>query len=226
MKTAADQRERIRKAIEALEERERQKAKAAGIEPGSIDPQTQYNFTDPDSRIMPDGANRGSFVQAYNGQAMVDAKAQIIVAAKTTPAPQDKRQLVPMREMTIENLGLWPEEILSDAGYFSEAQIREVEQRGIEVYRPPEAGKAAGREACPRGRHPEDETFAQRMRRRVRSEKGRKHYGRRKCILEPVFEQIKQGRGLRQFRTRGLQKVRGEWRLIALTHHLAMLYWT
>jgi transposase len=217
VKTAADRREKIRKAIEALEERERQKAKAAERAPGPIDPKTQYNFTDPESRIMPDGANRGSFVQAYNCQAMVDEQAQIIVAAEVTQAPQDQRQLVPMTEMTIENLGLSPEEILSDAGYLSEAQIREVEQRGNEVYCPPEAGKAAEREACPRGRPPEDETFAQRMRR-----KGPEFQER--TIVEPVFGQIKQGRGLRQFLTRGLQKVRGEWRLIVLTHHLTKLY--
>ena len=129
-----------------------------------------------------------------------------------------------MTEMTNESLGLWPEEALSDAGYFSEAQVREVEQRGIEVDSPPDAGKAADREARPRSRPPEDETFAQRMRRRVRRKKSRKHYGPRKSIVEPVFTQIKHGRGLRQFLTRGLQKVRGEWRLIALTHNLTKLY--
>ena len=224
IKSKKDRLEKIRKAEEAIAERERQKAKAAGTEPGPIDPKTQYNFTDPESRIMPDGANRGSFVQAYNCQAMVDEKAQIIVAAEATQAPQDQRQLVPMTEMTIEHLGRWPEEILSDAGYFSEAQIREVERRGIEVYCPPEAGRKAEREACPRGRPPGDETFTQRMRRKVRSEEGRRHYGRRKCIVEPVFGQIKQGRGLRQFLTRGLEKVRGEWRLMALTHNLTKLY--
>ncbi|MGI0130618.1 MAG: transposase, partial [Thermoplasmata archaeon] len=91
-----DRLERIRKARQALEERERQKAKAAGKDEVPIDPKAQYNFTDPESRIMPDGANRGSFVQAYNRQAMVDEKAQIIVAAEVTQDPTDKRQLVPM----------------------------------------------------------------------------------------------------------------------------------
>ena len=91
VKTAADRRERIRKAVEALEEGERQNAKAARIGPGPIAPKTQYNFTDPDSRTRPEGANRGSFVQAYSCPAMVDAKAQIIVAAGTTQAPRDSR---------------------------------------------------------------------------------------------------------------------------------------
>ena len=225
VKTAADRREKIRKAIEALEERERQKAKEAGkTEAAPVDPKTQYNFTDPESRIMPDGANRGAFVRAHNCQARVDEKVQIIVAAEAVQAPQDQRQLVPMTEMTIENLGIWPEEILSDAGYFSAAQIREVARRGMEVYCPPETGRKAEREACPRGRPSDDETFTQRMGRKVRSEEGRKHYRRRKCIVEPVFGQIKQGRGLRQFLTRGLRKIRGEWRLIALTHSLTKLY--
>lgn len=223
-KTAADRREKIRKAIEALEERERKKAKAAGREPGPIDPKTQYNFTDPESRIMPDGANRGSFVQAYNCQAMVDEKTQIIVAAEATQAPQDQRQLVPMTELTQQDLGFLPREIVADAGYFREEAIRAVEDQGVDVYCPPERGQKAERAACPRGRPPEDETFTQRMRRKVRSEGGRAHYGRRKCIVEPVFGQVKQGRGLRQFLTRGLEKVRGEWQLWALTHNLGKLY--
>ncbi|MFZ0700009.1 MAG: IS1182 family transposase [Thermoplasmata archaeon] len=224
IKSKKDWLEKIRKAEEALAERERQKAKVAGREVGPIDPKTQYNFTDPESRIMPDGANRGSFVQAYNCQAMVDEKAQIIVAAEATQAPQDQRQLVPMTTMTREHLGSIPQEILADAGYFSEEAIRAVEGQGIDVYCPPERGKKAERELCPRGRPPFDETFAQRMKRKVRSVTGRAQYGRRKCIVEPAFGQIKQGRGLRQFLTRGLEKVRGEWRLWALTHNLTKLY--
>jgi transposase len=224
IKSKKDRLEKIRKAEEAIAERERQKAKAAGREAAPIDPKTQYNFTDPESRIMPDGANRGSFVQAYNCQAMVDEKAQIIVAAETTQAPQDKRQLVPMTELTLHNLGALPRELVADAGFFSEEAIRAVERLGVDVYCPPEAGRKAEREECPRGRPPDAETFTQRMRRKVRSEKGRAHYGRRKCIVEPVFGQIKQGRGLRQFLLRGLRKIRGEWHLWSLTHNITKLH--
>ncbi|MGD0719290.1 MAG: IS1182 family transposase [Thermoplasmata archaeon] len=224
IRSKKDRLERIRKAKEALEERERQKAKAAGKEAVSIDPKTQYNFTDPDSRIMPDGANRGSFVQAYNCQAMVDEKAQIIVAAEATQAPQDKRQLLPMTEVTIGNLGRVPKEVDVDGGYFSEEAIREVEGRGIDVYCPPERGKTAERTGCPRGRPPLDETFAQKMRRKVRSVKGRAHYRHRKFVVEPVFGQMKQGRGLRQFLLRGFAKVEGEWKLWSLTHNLRKLH--
>lgn len=163
-------------------------------------------------------------MQAHNCQAMVDEKSQIIAAAEVTQAPQDQRQLVPMAEVTRQTLGFLPDEILSDAGYFSEAAVRAVEAQGVEVYCPPERGKKAERAACPRGRSPSDETFTQRMRRKVRSVAGRAHYGRRMCIVEPVFGQMKQGRGLRQFLTRGVAKVRGEWHLWALTHNLGKLY--
>lgn len=224
VKTKADRREKIRKAIEALEERERQKAKAVGRKAAPIDPKTQYNFTDPESRIMPDGANRGSFVQAYNCQAMVDANAQIIVAAEATQAPQDLRQLVPMTDVTIRNVGAIPKEIDADAGYFSEEGIRDVEERGIDVYCPPERGRVAERAGCPRGRPPLNETFVKKMRRKVRSAKGRVHYRYRKSVAEPVFGQIKQCRGLRQFLLRGFGKVQGEWKLWALAHNLRKLH--
>ncbi len=118
-KTAADRREKIRKAIEAWKERERPKAKATKRAPGPIDLKTQYNFTDPDSRIVPDGANRGSLVQVDSYPALVDEKA--------TQAPQDRRQLVPMTELTRQTLGFRPREMLSDAGYFSQTAIRVVD---------------------------------------------------------------------------------------------------
>lgn len=224
IRSKKDRLERIRKAKEALEERERQKAKAAGKEAVSIDPKTQYNFTDPDSRIMPDGANRGSFVQAYNAQAMVDEKAQIIVAAEVTQEPNDKQQMVPMVNATIRNTGMIPRELDADAGYFGEPAIHEVEDRSVDVYCPPDNGRTTERAPCPRGRPPDDETFVERMRRKVRSEEGRAHYGHRKYVVEPVFGQIKQGRGLRQFLLRGYGKVQAEWKLWSLTHNLRKLH--
>ncbi len=223
-KTKKEQLEKIRAARKRLEEREKEKAKAAGKEDAPIDPKVQINFTDPESRIMPDGANRGSFVQAYNCQAMVDEKAQIIVAAEATQAPQDQQQMVPMVNATIRNTGMIPQELDADAGYFSEPAIREVEERGIDVYCPPDAGRKTERGTCPRGRPPEGETFTEKMRRKVRSVAGKEHYRHRKFIVEPVFGQIKQGRGLRQFLLRGFEKARAEWRLMALTHNLRKLH--
>ncbi len=223
-RTKKERLEKIRAARKRLEEREKEKAKAAGKEGAPIDPKAQINFTDPDSRIMPDGANRGSFVQAYNCQAMVDEKAQIIVAAAVTQDPTDKRQLIPMTNATIRNMEMIPRELDADAGFFGEPAIREVEERGIDVYCPPDNGRTTEREPCPRGRPPGDETFVQRMRRKVRSEEGKAHYGHRKYVVEPVFGQIKQGRGLRQFLLRGFGKVEAEWKLWSLTHNLRKMH--
>ena len=72
------------------------------------DPKAQRNFTDPESRIMPDGANKGSYVQGYNAQAAVDSQAQIIVAAEVTQEPNDSRQLVPMIKQVVANAGSTP----------------------------------------------------------------------------------------------------------------------
>ncbi len=222
--TKKERLEKIRAARKRLEEREKAKAKAAGKEEAPIDPKAQCNFTDPESRIMPDGANRGSFVQAYNCQAMVDEEAQIIVSAETTQSPNDKEQMVPMVNTTIRNTGVIPQELDADAGYFSEPAIREVEERGIDVYCPPDNGRTTERGVCPRGRPPTGETFVERMRRKVRSEEGKDHCRHRKFVVEPVFGQIKQGRGLRQFLLRGFGKAQAEWKLWSLTHNLRKLH--
>ena len=224
VRSKKDRLEKIRAAKKALEEREKAKAMAAGKEEAPIDPKAQINFTDEDSRIMPDGANRGSFVQAYNCQAMVDEKAQVIVAAETTQSPNDKGQMVPMVNATIRNTGVIPKELDADAGYFGEDAIREVEERGIDIYCPPDSGRKTEREACPRGRPPSNETFVERMRRKVRSQEGKEHYRHRKFVVEPVFGQIKQGRGLRQFLLREFGKVQAEWKLWSLTHNLRKLH--
>ena len=224
VKTKADRLAKIREAKKALEEREREKAQAAGKEDAPLDPKAQIHFTDEDSRIMPDGANRGSFVQAYNCQAMVDEKAQIIVAAEATQSPNDKEQMVPLVNASIRNTGVIPQELDADAGYFSEPAIREVEDRDIDVYCPPDNGRKTERGTCPLGRPPTEETFVEKMRRKVRSEEGRDHYRHRKFVVEPVFGQIKQGRGLRQFLLRGFGKVQAEWKLMSLTHNLRKLH--
>src|SRR5204863_714241 len=84
---------------------------------------SQRNFTDPDSRIMPDGAHKGSFVQAYNAQIAVDAEEQIIVAADITQEVNDKQQLAPMLEQVQQNTGVKPVASSSDAGYWSPDQV-------------------------------------------------------------------------------------------------------
>ncbi|MGI0133207.1 MAG: transposase [Thermoplasmata archaeon] len=129
-----------------------------------------------------------------------------------------------MTDLTVANFGSVPGELIADASCFSEPAIRAVKERGIDVYCPPERGKMAEQEACPRGRPPLDETFTQRMKRKVRSEAGRVHDGRRKYIVKPLFGRINQGRGRRQLLTRGVEKGRGVWRVWALTHNLSKIY--
>jgi transposase len=195
-----------------------------GTPPPSVDAKAQRNFTDPESRIMPDGANKGAFLQGYNCQAAVDEAHQIIVGAEVMTVAPDQGHLVPMLERIEAQLGRLPEKLLADAGYHSEAAIRAVEGRGVEVFCPPGRGKREEREGCKRGRPPKDETFAEAQRRKVRGRRGRIHYRRRKSIVEPVFGQMKEGQRFRQFLLRGRRKVRGEWFLGCLAHNLRKIH--
>ena len=216
-----DWKERLKKAREArkaLEEREKKKGKPT--------PETtsQYNFTDPDSRIVQDSGNKRAFVQGYNAQAAVDTGSQVIVMAAITQESPDQQHLAPMVEELERELGELPPKLLADAGYFSEAQIHAVEAKGVTVYCPPDSWRVTEGNPCPRGRPPKDEGIRARFRRRVRSWRGRQEYRWRKVSVEPVFGQIKQGRGLRQFLLRGKERVEAEWKLMCLTHNVRKLH--
>jgi transposase len=239
LKLHRDRLAKIRAAKRALEEEAAQAAAAAptdssteenpppkggGAPPPSVDATAQRNFTDPESRIMPDGANKGAFVQAYNCQIIVDEAHQIIVAAEVMNEAPDQRHLSSMVDAMGAQLGHLPERLLSDAGYFSEAGIRAVERRGIEVFCPPGRGKEEERDGCRRGRPPKSETFVQARRRMIRRTTGRIHYRRRKAIVEPVFGQMKEAQGFRRFLLRGRRKVRGEWFLACLSHNLRKMH--
>jgi transposase len=184
-------------------------------------PKDQYNFTDPESRIMKDSATK-SFEQAYNAQAVVsEGPAQIIVACGLTPVAADAGQLVPMLEQVEANTGRRADAALADAGYFSESNLSAPSLSGIELYIPPdrqthgEPPTASGRPRSP---------TAEPMRTKLRSAAGHAAYALRKTMVEPVFGQIKEGRGFRRFSFRGLAKVTGEWVLICLTHNLLKLF--
>jgi transposase len=192
---------------------------------GIPDPKAQKNFTDPESRIMPSSENKGSFVQGYNCQAAVENKKQIIVAEDVTQQTNDKQQAAPMLAQVKANTGKHPDQASMDAGYFSEENVNKIEAKEIEPLIPPdrqEHGK--DRPEAPRGTIPKDLSVADRMRRKLRTKRGREDYSKRKETVEPVFGQIKQGRGFRQFLLRGLQKVKGEWSLICTTHNLLKLW--
>jgi transposase len=196
------------------------------VTPHPPNPKAQRNFTDPESRIMPASGAKGSFIQGYNCQAAVDATAQIIIAADVTDEANDKRQAQPLFFQAVANTGHVPRIASFDAGYFSEANVTAVAALGCAPLIPlnrQHHGRAVP--AAPRGRRPATLSVAERMRRTLRTKWGRAHYARRKMIVEPVFGQIKQGRGFRQFLLRGMRKVRGEWALICTTHNVRKL-WT
>jgi transposase len=184
----------------------------------------QRNFTDPDSRIMMDGATH-SFEQCYNAQAAVDVDSQVIVAADVTQDANDKKQVEPVVEQVRSNTGRAPGKLSADSGYFSEDNVKHLEDEGIDAYVATGRTKHGGQPPpAPRGRIPKTATTKDRMGRKLRTKKGRETYSKRKSSVEPVFGQIKDARGFRRFLLRGLDAVRAEWRLICLTHNLLKLF--
>jgi len=215
---------RIRQAKRALEERAREQAAAQGQDTDQVKPEekAQYNFTDPESRIMkgPEG-----FVQGYNAQVAVEAETQLIVGQAVTQAANDKQQLIPMLDQVEQQSGQKPEEVLADSGYASEANLQTVKDREVEAYIAVARDKHDKRQAqSPRGPIPKGATLLDRMRRKLKTKVGREIYARRKTIVEPVFGQIKQAQGFRQFLLRGLNKVQGEWALVCMAHNLLKVH--
>jgi transposase len=182
-------------------------------------PRAQRNFTDPESRIMKDGATK-SFVQAYNAQAAVDGTAQVIVAAAVTQEANDKQQLVPLLTQVEGNCGARPTAASGDAGYFSEAAVTATALAGIALYVPPDRQTHGEAPAPPA----DDGTVIGAMRAQLHTAGGQAVYALRKAIVEPVFGQIKAARGFRRFSFRGFAKVQAEWQLICLTHNLLKLF--
>lgn len=194
-------------------------------------PKAQKNFTDPESRIM---KSKDGFVQAYNAQAAVDAQAQIIVAQDVTQSPVDCGQLVPMVDAVEKNLGRKPEQASADSGYCSETNLEALESRHIDGYvatgRAKDAAKdeVAGEatDACA-ATNPlqttKPSTRVEAMRAKIKAGGHNSPYRLRKQLPEPVFGQIKQARGFRQFLMRGLEKVKAEWALICTAHNVLKL---
>lgn len=188
---------------------------------GTPKPKAQRNFTDPESRIQ---KTKDGFIQGFNAQAAVDEQNQIIVAQALTNQPPDVEHFIPMMEQVIENCGDVPDFMTADAGYFSEENIRRAAEFGVDTYIPPARDKHGETPPPVRGRAPEGMTLKQWMKRKLATKKGRAKYARRKAVAEPPFGQIKQARGFRQLLLRGVDKARGEWALICLTHNLLKLH--
>ena len=219
---------KIREAKAALEREAREEGERAQAEgkahPGVPGEKAQRNFTDADSRIMP-AAGGKHFVQAYNAQVAVDSAHQVIVAAELTNQPSDRGQAVPTLERVRENTGAVPRQVSADAGYFSTEVLASVSAMGVEPFIPPDKTRhSAPLPPVARRRIPENLPPIERMRRKLRTRRGRKLYALRMKTVEPVLGQIKQARGFRQFLLRGLAKVRGEWRLICTGHNLLKLF--
>jgi Transposase DDE domain len=183
--------------------------------PGQPKPQAQRNFTDPDSCIM---VGKDGFIQAYNAQIAVDATAQVIVAHRLAGTPSDQAAAVPLVDAALAMTGARPKEVSADAGFCSEANLLALAERRVRAY--VATGRAkdpAGGEARRRG--PRVAAMRDKLRRAGR----RSRYRLRKQVVEPVFGQIKQARGFRQFLLRGLEKVSHEWALICTAHNLTKL---
>ena len=148
------------------------------------------------------------------------------MATGVSQEANDKEQLKPVIERLKANLkGAKPERVTTDNGYFSEDNLTYLAQERIDGYVATGRIKHGDKPLpVPRGRIPKEATLKERMSRKLRTLKGRAIYAKRKEISEPVFGQIKQVRGFRQFLLRGLNKVRAEWNLICLGHNLLKLF--
>jgi len=235
-KEAAEKAARERAEAEAKLAARKEKEEQTGKKPGGREPQipapeqaqpdakAQRNFTDPESRIMPDGANKGSFLQGYNAQIAVDSTSQVIVAADITQQANDSQQLVPMLEQVEANMGYKPDKVSADAGYWSEANATDQSTFGIDLHIATGRIKHYQVEEPASEPPPPSATPKQVMHHKLRSEAGRAVYKMRKAIVEPVFGQIKEIRGFRRFSLRGQEKARAEWKLVCATANFLKLF--
>jgi hypothetical protein len=192
-------------------------AEAAGKE--APDDKAQRNFTDPESRIQ---KTKDGFIQGYNAQAAVDHANQIIVACDVGPSSADNPQLVPMVDQITLNTGAVPNEISADAGYIADANLAALEARGIDAY--VATGRQRHGKPAPSAAQPvAPETRVGRMATKLREGAWGSPYHLRKVTVEPVFGQIKQARGFRQFLMRGLACAQAEWAMVCTAHNLCKL---
>jgi transposase len=216
-KAAAEAQAKARAEAEEKRKAEGRKTPGKKAKPPAAEPdaKAQRNFTDPDSRVL---LTKDGYIQGYNAQAAVDSTAQIIVAHELTPSMSDQGQLIPLTDGIKANLGRKPKEASADAGYCSEANLEALAERGIGAY-----------VATGRAKHPANASretggpLTQTMRRKLKRAGYRSRYRLRKQVVEPVFGQIKQARGFRQFLLRGIEKVRAEWAMICTAHNLTKL---
>jgi transposase len=210
-KAAAD----AKAALEAGAPKRQRGGREAKHPPGQPKPQAQRNFTDPDSCIM---VGKDGFIQAYNAQIAVDAEAQIILAHRLAGTPSDQAAVVPLVDAIKAHTGARPREVSADAGFCAEATLAAMAERRIKTY------FATGRAKHPAGGEaPRRGPLVAAMRDKLRRAGRRSRYRLRKQVVEPVFGQIKQARGFRQFLLRGRDQVAHEWALVCTAHNLTKL---
>ncbi|MCX7360818.1 MAG: IS1182 family transposase [Alphaproteobacteria bacterium] len=217
---AEEERRRRHKAEQERQAAGRKKNGPAPAEPSDAPaPKAQRNFTDPESRIL---KTKDGFIQGYNAQAAVDGAHQIIVAQTLTNSSSDQAQLTPLLDEIRANLGRNPDEVSADAGYCSAANLRTIGRRRIEGYIATGRQKH-GTKSATAAKAAKPGSLIARMSTKLRRAGYRSRYRLRKQIVEPVFGQIKQARGFRQFLLRGIDKVKAQWALICTAHNLAKL---
>jgi transposase len=196
-------------------------------------PKDQYNFTDPESRIMKIGGAE-HFEQSYNAQAAVDVDSRLIVGACVSQAPNDKGELVPTFSAVAPEAGAI-KDVLIDSGFVSEKAVRQIEEdeqgqaTGTTVYAAMKR-EGHGRSVSDLEKKEEpaapaaDAPFAERMSHRVKTKEGRARYKLRQQTVEPVFGIIKEALGFRRFSMRGLAKASLEWTLVSVSYNLKRLF--
>ncbi len=184
-------------------------------------PKTQRNFTDPESRIQ---KTADGFIQGYTTLLAVDDVAEVIVAQHVPSNGPEQNELIPIVNAMALLMGRLPEQLVADAGYWSEANAEHLAAKGIDGHLARGRMKHGERAPSPpRGRIPAKLSVAERMQRKLRTKAGRVVYARHKAIVEPVNGQIKQARGFRQILRRGLERVGQEGSLVCTVHNLLKL---
>lgn len=218
----ANKQERLKRIRQAKAELEAEARAAAEEEPdpnktghkarptGIPSEKQQRNLTDSESRLMKSG---DGFVQAYNAQAAVDSYRQVIVAQTLNNNGSDMHQMIPLLQQIRSNVDRQAKEVSADSGYCSALNLKALKKRHIRGY----VATTLHR------KHAKVGPQVQQMRQRLKQGARRSRYRLRKQIVEPVFGQIKEGRGFRQFLMRGQTKVAGEWSLLCTAHNLLKL---
>ena len=239
LRDAQARKQKIEEALQELERRAKERAageqakrKEKGERQGKAyhprkDPEDakpkdsdQFNFTDPESRIMLGGD--GSVVQGYNAQVAVDTQSHIVLAASLSNLSPDAPHLPALVEQALANAGRAPKRFLADAGYYSNDNVTLIEGLGCEALIPPDKIRHAAwrRQRAPRGRIPKRLSRKDLMRRRLATQQGKRLYVARQGSVEPVFGATKHARGLRQFLHRGLANNHHLFRFDMAAHNL------